>query len=481
MCTKLDKEKLLFDRLPITETPNDAATRNADAARTLDGRVPVDRPYVWICPRRPTIAVPDDDAINRYYCPECDWCDYYCLCSTLKTVGPCNSRLLALEQQREKETGLVGYTVDRNPAGGRGRGRRTGDDDDDRQSTVLCRTTWPDVDDGASSAGRHTLQSAGRGVGAGQGGTVAVDEGGDGGSTEQTLEGAKSMATTGQRDDADGSDAGGSCRRRTRDVLLRVEDLVNAGCEDDNEAEFSDDEELELFLKAYDEGQVRICCEWTAAALTSEGADGGGPYTRKVAVWKRPWAEAPAANKRRKDDDDSDDAMDDDDDEDLTRALDDWEQREEDEVNEQQQEERREEEEGEATKETPASPPPPPDDEKTTASSWKTPRNVILYTTRRWELVPRASKRLEAKEHARWVARAQQSIDAEDEWRRRSEELGIDEKLAELRRTPTTSRKRKKTKTTTAKKRLTPRSKLLATGRERGTAARRNLAKLDFK
>lgn len=473
MCTKLDKEKLLFDRLPITETPNDAATRNADAARTLDGRVPVDRPYVWICPRRPTVATQGNDVDNasqRYYCPECDWSDYYCLCETLKTVGPCNSRLLALEQQREKETGLVGYTVDRNPAGGRGRGRGGGDDDR-QQTTVLCRTTWPDVDDGASFAGRRTMQSAGRGVGAGQGGTVAVDEGGDGWSTEQSLEGAKSMATTGQRDDAGGSDAGGSCHRRTRDVLLRVEDLMNAGCEDDNEAEFSDDEELELFLKAYDEGQVRICCEWTAAALTSEGADGGGPYTRKVAVWKRPWAEAAAANKRRKDDDDSDedDAMDDDDDEDLTRALDEWEQQ------DQQEEEK---------KETPASPPPPPpdDDEKTTtASSWKTPRNVILYTTRRWELVPRASKRLEAKEHARWVARAQQSIDAEDEWRRRSEELGVDEKLAELRRTPTTSRKRKKTKTTTTKKRLTPRSKLLATGRERGTAARRNLAKLDFK
>lgn len=451
------KTKNLLDRLPTTLTPNDAATRDADAARTLDGRAPVDRPYVWICPRRPTV----DNASQRYYCPECDWSDYYCLCSTLKAVGPCDSRLLALEKRREEETGLVGYTVDRCSAAVRG-GRRGGASTTER---VLHRTTWPDVDDGTPAAGRHTLQPAGRRVGSGQGGAVAVDEGGDGGSTEQTMGGAKSMATTGQRDDADGSDAGRSCHRRTRDVLLTVEDLVNAGCEDVNDAEFSDDEELELFLKAYDEGQVRICCEWTAAPLSTDD-DQQEPYARKVAVWKRPWAAVADTTLEEMD-------MDDDDDEDLTRALDEWE--EESAVAEAVD---RAIEEHYALEETsPASPPPPPppeDENDASSSNWKTPRNAILYTTRRWDVVPRASKRLEAKEHARWVAAAQQSIDAEDEWRRTREELGVDEKLAELQRTSTPKKtKRKKKKT------LTPRSKLLAIGSERSTA-RRNLAKIDF-
>lgn len=471
MCTKLEKK--LFDRLPTTLTPNDAATRDADAARTLDGRVPVDRPYVWICPRRPAIATQGNDVDNasqRYYCPECDWTDYYCLCSTLKAVGPCDSRLLALEKRREEETGLVGYTVDRCSAavrGGRRRGGGRGDGETRTTSeSVLQRTTWPDVDDGTPAAGRHTLQPAGRGVGAGQGGTVAVDEGGDGGSTEQTLEGTKSLATTGQRDDADGSDAGGSCHRRTRDVLLTVEDLVNAGCEDDNDAAFDDDEELELFLKAYDEGQVRICCEWTAAPLSTDDDDRQEPYARKVAVWKRPWAAAAATTTVEEMEMDDDD----DDDEDLTRALDEWEE----ESAVAEAVDRAIEEHYALEKETtPASPPPPPPPPE----DWKTPRNAILYTTRRWEVVPRASKRLEAKEHARWVAAAQQSIDAEDEWRRRSEELGVDEKLAAelLRRTSTPKSRKKKRKKT-----LTPRSKLLATGSERGTA-RRNLAKIDFK
>lgn len=476
MCTTLEK----------TKKQNDAATRNADAARTLDGRIPIDRPYVWICPRRPAVATQGNDVDNasqRYYCPECDWSDYYCLCSTLKAVGPCDRRLLALEKQREEETGLVGYTVDRRSAGGRGQQRQQ--QQQPEQQTVLCRTTWPDVDDGAPVAGRRTLQPAGRRVGAGEGGALAVDEGGDGRSTEQTLEGAQSMATTGQRDDADGSDAGGSCHRRTRDVLLRVEDLVNAGCEDDNEAEFDDDEELELFLKAYDEGQVRICCEWTAAPLTSERLDGGDgePYQRKVAVWRRPWAEATEPRVRRRQEearssDDDDDAMDDDDDEDLTRALDDWEEKEAIAkavdcaiVEQQQQEEQRQQ---------PDSPPPPPPKE-----DWKTPRNAILYTTRRWELVPRASKRLEAKEHARWVARMQEAIDAEDEWERTSRELGIDDKIAELRARKEREAKAKRTaakeaRRTTTKAKMSPRSRLLATGWERGTACSSRFATIDF-
>lgn len=231
---------------------------------------------------------------------------------------------------------------------------------------------------------------------------------------------------------------------------------------------FDDDEELELFLKAYDEGQVRICCEWSAAPLASEGRTEAvdEPYRRKVAVWKRPWFDQQQENE------DGDDPMGDDDDEDLTRALDAWEREEE----ENEELERRQPEQQQAEPETPASPTPSPP-----SSSWKTPRNAILYTTRRWELVPRASKRLEAKEHARWLANVQQSIDddaAEDEWRRTSEELGVDEKLAELRRTPTPPKKRGRNKR--KKKMLTPRSKVLATGWERGTA-RRNLAKIDFK
>jgi len=469
MCTKLEK---LLDRLPTTLTPNDAATRNTDTARTLDGRVPIDRPYVWICPRRPTVATQGNDVDNasqRYYCPECDWSDYYCLCSTLKAVGPCDSRLLALEKRREEETGLVGYTVDRCSAAvrGGGGGRRGAT----TSESVLQRTTWPDVDDGTPAAGRHTLQPAGRRVGSGQGGAVAVDEGGDAGSKRCSMEATKPMATTGQRDDADGSDAGRSCRRRTRDVLLTVEDLVNAGCEDDNEAEFSDDEELELFLKAYDEGQVRICCEWTAAPLASEGRTEAvdEPYRRKVAVWKRSWA----ADQQQEQQEEEDDPMDDDDDEDLTRALDEWEEESavaeavDRAIEEHYAVEKLEEET------SPASPPPPPPPPE---EDWKTPRNAILYTTRRWEVVPRASKRLEAKEHARWVAAAQASIDAEDEWRRKSEELGVDEKLAEVLRRRTSTPKRKRQK----KKMLTPRSKLLATGSERSTA-RRNLAKIDFK
>lgn len=242
---------------------------------------------------------------------------------------------------------------------------------------------------------------------------------------------------------------------------------MNAGCEDDNDAAFDDDEELELFLKAYDEGQVRICCEWTAAPLATDD-DRQEPYARKVAVWKRPWAAAADTTVEEMDMDDMDD------DEDLTRALDEWE--EESAVCEAVDRAIEEHYALEKTEEeTPASPPPPPPPEEDETSSWKTPRNAILYTTRRWDVVPRASKRLEAKEHARWVAAAQQSIDAEDEWRRKSEELDVDEKLAELRRTSTP--KRKKTK---RKKMLTPHSKLLATGWERGTA-RRNLAKLDFK
>lgn len=253
---------------------------------------------------------------------------------------------------------------------------------------------------------------------------------------------------------------------------------MNAGCEDDNEAEFSDDEELELFLKAYDEGQVRICCEWTAAPLASEGRTEAvdEPYRRKVAVWKRSWAaeQQEHEDEQQQESEDEDPMDDDDDDEDLTRALDEWE--EESAVAEAVDRAIEEHYALETTTETsPASPPPPP------AEDWKTPRNAILYTTRRWEVVPRASKRLEAKEHARWVAAAQASIDAEDEWRRTSEELGVDEKLAaeQLRRRRTSTTKRKKTKRK-KKKMLTPRSKLLAVGSERSTA-RRNLAKLDFK
>lgn len=255
---------------------------------------------------------------------------------------------------------------------------------------------------------------------------------------------------------------------------------MNAGCEDDNEAEFSDDEELELFLKAYDEGQVRICCEWTAAPLTSERRTEAvdEPYRRKVAVWKRPWAEADRVGRQQQQQETTEsDAMDDDDDEDLTRALDDWEQEEEQEreaiakavdcaIQQQQQQQ----------VETPDSPPPPPP--PAPKKDWKTPRERILYTTRRWSLVPRASKRLEAKEHDRWVARMQEAIDAEAEWERTSAELGIDDKIAELR-----ARKERESSTSTTKKRkvLTPRSRLLATGRERRRGgrgkARRNLAK----
>ena len=481
MCTKLEK---LLDRLPTTLTPNDAATRNTDTARTLDGRIPVDRPYVWICARRPTIAGARDDdqysAINHYYCPECDWNDYYCLCSTLKTVGPNDNRLLALEKRREEETGLVGYTVDRCSAAVRGRRRTGGERDREEASTiesVLQRTTWPDVDDGASTAGRCTLQSTGGRGGVDESRTVAVDEGGDGGSRRCSMEATKSMATAGARDDADGSDAGRSCHRRSRDVLLRVDDVVKADANEDVvDAMFDDDEELELFLKAYDEGQVRICCEWTAAPLASEKRTEAvdEPYRRKVAVWKRPWFDQQDQQNEEQRSSGDDDPMVDDDDEDLTRALDEWERDEE--ANEEQQQQQ-EEEQQQAAPETPASPPPPP------PSSWKTPRNAILYTTRRWELVPRASKRLEAKEHARWLANMQQSIDdddaAEDEWRRTSEELGIDEKLAERRRRRTTPQK-KGSSSKKKKKMLTPRSKVLATGWERGTA-RRNLAKIDFK
>lgn len=226
----------------------------------MDGRVPVaSRPRAWIVPYRPVSCVDREDA--NFYCPHCDWNDYYCLCASLKDVGTSRdaegTRYSGLVERRRRETSVF----------------RVGD----RES--LSVTPAEEEEKGAADddVGAKTATGAARSMGrAGQiaveGGTVAVDEGGQL-STGQAMVGAIEMAEASATGAADGSDAGGQGAGWSRDVLLMTTKIPSYG-------RALTQKELDDWATAKEEGNVKVCCSWMAAPENEEA-------TRRCCVWMK--------------------------------------------------------------------------------------------------------------------------------------------------------------------------------------------------
>lgn len=226
----------------------------------MDGRVPVaSRPRAWIVPYRPVSCVDREDA--NFYCPHCDWNDYYCLCASLKDVGTCRdadgTRYGRLVERRRRETSVF----------------RVGD----RESLSVAPAEEEEKGATDDDVGAKTATGAARSMGrveqiAVEGGTVAVDEGGQL-STGQAMVGAIEVAEASATGAADRSDAGGQGAGRSRDVLLmkRIPSYGRALTR----------KELDDWATAKEEGNVKVCCSWTAAPENGEEA------TRRCCVWMK--------------------------------------------------------------------------------------------------------------------------------------------------------------------------------------------------
>lgn len=407
MCTKLEKKHDPIDQ---------------DAARTLDGQRPIGTAKPWISPRRPnksSRAFAVDSADDDFYCPDCDWQQYYCLCYAATTVD--GAEYWEMAARRAQETGLYGFEH-------HGRQRRGLRAAVDRTTTVEAEEKKTD-DDGASSVGRTQVVSTTGGDGSVDGRTVAVDEGGDGRSSVGTaLEGEIALATTSQRVvGAGGDDGRTSVGRQTNDQVLLIRRPIATTSWQTTHAGDWTDEELAEFAESFDAGDVRVCCQWTAhRRYTQEDEDDleANPHEweRKCCVWIRRERDSSSCEedsssssllgKRRSSN--SDDYEDDDDEDCWTEPWDP------DEV--------------------------PDDDDRSTATpipdialqseplsvklgrrpyrspySWRSPDvGGILYTTTTMTTTPRRSRRLSAKEDADWTRRAQEAID---------EEAALDERI----------------------------------------------------
>lgn len=212
----------------------------------MDGRRPIaSRPRAWIVPFRPVSCVDRDDA--NFYCPHCDWNDYYCLCASLKDVGTCRdadgTRYGRLVERRRRETSVF----------------RVGD----RESVSVAPAEEEKGEEAADDyVGAKAATGAARPVGraaaiVGEGRAVAVDEGGQL-STGQAMVGTVEVAEASASGAADRSDAGGQGAGRSGDVLLTTTTIPGYG-------RALREEELYDWATAKEEGNVKVCCSWTAA------------------------------------------------------------------------------------------------------------------------------------------------------------------------------------------------------------------------
>lgn len=402
MCTKLATKK----HDPIDQ----------DAARTLDGQRPIGTAKPWISPRRPyrrSKAFAVDSADDDFYCPDCDWQQYYCLCAAATSVD--GAEYWEMAARRAQETGLYGFE--------HGRERRGLRATVDRRPAATTEEEKKTDDDGASSAGRTEVVSTTGGDGSVDGRTVAVDEGGDGRSSVGTaLEGEIALAATSQGVvGAGGDDGRTSVGRQTDDddvLLMRRPATATTSWQTTHAGDWTD-EELAEFAESFDAGDVRVCCQWTAHrryAQEDEDDMEANPHEweRKCCVWIRRGERGDSSSsseeesssllgKRRSSNDDEEETEDE---EDWTQPWDP------DEVPDR-------------------SPTPIPDvalqSEPLSVKlgrrpyrspySWRSP-NVggILYattTTTTTTTLPRRSRRLSAKLDADWTRRAQESIDEE--------------------------------------------------------------------
>lgn len=397
MCTKLEKKHDPIDQ---------------DAARTLDGQRPIGTAKPWISPRRPNrrskAAFAVDSADDDFYCPDCDWQQYYCLCAAATSVD--GAEYWEMAARRAQETGLYGFE--------HGRERRG------LRATVDGRPTTEEEkktdDDGASSVGRTQVVSTTGGDGSVDGRTVAVDEGGDGRSSVGTaLEGEIALAATSQGVVGAGGDDGRTSvgRQTDDDVLLMRRPATTTGWQTTHAGDWTD-EELAEFAESFDAGDVRVCCQWTAHrryAQEDEDDMEANPHEweRKCCVWIRRGRRSSSSSeeeesssllgKRRSSNSNDDDEETEDEEEDWTEPWDP------DEVPDDR-----------------SSSTPIPDvalqseplsaklDRRPYRSpySWRSPDvGGILYTT--MTTTPRRSRRLSAKLDADWTRRAQESIDEE--------------------------------------------------------------------
>lgn len=228
----------------------------------MDGRRPIaSRPRAWIVPFRPISCTDVDDA--NFYCPHCDWNDYYCLCAALKDVGTCRdadgTRYGRLVERRRRETHVF----------------RVGD----RESVSVAPVAEEEEKAADDYVGAKAATGAARPVGraaaiVGEGRAVAVDEGGQL-STGQAMVGAIEVAEASASGAADRSDAGGQGAGRSGVVLLTTA-VPSYG-------RALREEELYDWATAKEEGNVKVCCSWTAAPNEEDPKRA----SRRCCVWMK--------------------------------------------------------------------------------------------------------------------------------------------------------------------------------------------------
>ena len=366
---------------------NDEHAHYPVGARTLSGGTPIGKARAWICPVRPRASrAPGsrDNAAERYYCPTCDWCDYYCLCGVRAAGDRRKARLMA--ERREREVGLYGF--------GRPGGTATSAAFNQETSSGGEEESAP-VDDGTTLSGRLARRMGGASRRDEQGRGLAVDEAGDGqarsvlGRALQTVQARKAAARDGSRSAGEGC---GGPRRLCVDERARHPRKQTLEPRED----FSQwsDRDLAAFGLAFDVGAMsaadeaelearperwpKRCCVWIRRDL--EAVDGGlptwyqEPFPDDADVFDR-WAISVRNAHRRGDEHDPSRCS-------LCDGGDD------------EDEESSEDEH----------------------ASWRTPVGGTVYG-RTLTAAPRPDRRLTAEEEALWRERAQEAIDEEERQR----------------------------------------------------------------
>lgn len=368
-------------------------------ARTLAGGQPIGRPDAWICPMRPRAARAvgsDDNAAERYYCPRCDWCDYYCLCHVERQRG--REALRRLEERRQRETGFLGWVgrggvddvVDGEPAAA----AASVDQEATSGSEETVCLDENDYDRETIPGGAALVLGAG-GRGAVEGGVVAVDEGGEL-ATRQALVGTVVVDEVGAKTPAAGCDDGRQGAGRSNDVSLERRRHPRKQLLQPME-DYSrwTDEELAELGRSLDVGDVRVCCSWTMAE-DDDADDATSGRLRRCCAWiRRDWTKESLPTFAE--------------DEEDTEGYED--------ANE-------EHDDSEETKQWPS-------------PSWRTPLGGIVYDEQQRQPPPRPERRLATKEEERsWRARAQAAVDLDNL------RAAIDRAEEELERRKRTTRER---------------------------------------